>query len=146
MDDPRKVLTRSVEVLKRDVRRQRYRFANWSRLSWQVGKQGLCSTGQDSTRQKAFNRKVHEENPRRTQRESCLKTSASSACSALELLFPPPFAEIFAHADGVVSSPWPVISQICRAKISVSGAEPVEQEMLGHAKFKSFSDINAHAP
>src|ERR1700686_5229319 len=61
-------------------------------------------------------------------------------------LSPSSGAEILSHPEGVVSSPRAVVPQIRRPKIAISRAQPVKQEVLGHAKFESLAQINSQSP
>ena len=52
---------------------------------------------------------------------------------------PPARTEIFAYSDRVIPAPGPVVSEIGGTEIAISGAEAIEQEMLGDAKFESLA-------
>src|SRR5579864_410468 len=59
---------------------------------------------------------------------------------------PPSRAECLAHSHGHKPSPGPIGAEIGGAQVFVARAQAVEQEVLGHAKFESFIDINPDSP
>src|SRR5579863_10074421 len=59
---------------------------------------------------------------------------------------PSPRPKVLPHSNRVVPSPGTVVAQVGRTEILVASPQPVKLEMLGHAKFETLGDINAHTP
>src|ERR1700691_2760848 len=54
--------------------------------------------------------------------------------------------ERLAHAHRHVASPGPVVAQIGHAQVGIARPQPVEQEVLSHAKLESLRDIESPSP